>query len=113
MLNILTGDPNLYHSEDAKYSKQYKQLHAHIYGRDRNKLPDVVDFCVTKSIPRDFAVAKSFFDLSSDHSTVLVTLSTQALNQDQQTSLCSRHTNWDDFRHLTNEKLTINIYLQS
>jgi hypothetical protein len=35
---------------------------------DRNKLPDLVDFHVTKSIPQDFAVAKSYFDLSSDHS---------------------------------------------
>jgi hypothetical protein len=41
---------------------------------DRNELPDLVDFCVTKGIPQDFAVAKSCFDLSSDHSPVLVTL---------------------------------------
>jgi hypothetical protein len=26
---------------------------------DRNKLPDIVDFCVTKGIPQDFAVANS------------------------------------------------------
>jgi hypothetical protein len=25
---------------------------------DRNKLPDLVDFCVTKGIPQDFTVAK-------------------------------------------------------
>jgi hypothetical protein len=35
---------------------------------DRNKLPDLVDFCVTKGILQDFAEAKSCFDLSSDHS---------------------------------------------
>jgi hypothetical protein len=35
---------------------------------DRNKLPDVMDFCVTKGIPQDFAVAKPCFDLSSDQS---------------------------------------------
>jgi exonuclease III len=44
------------------------------WSSDRNKLPDLVDFCVTKGIPRDFAVAKSCFDLSSDHSPVLITL---------------------------------------
>jgi hypothetical protein len=27
---------------------------------DRNKLLDLVDFCVTKGIPQDFAVAKTF-----------------------------------------------------
>jgi hypothetical protein len=51
-----------------------KQFKTPIYGRttywpfDRNKLPDQVDFCVTKGIPQDFAVTKSCIDLSSDHS---------------------------------------------
>jgi hypothetical protein len=31
---------------------------------ERNKLPDLVDFSVTKSIPQDFATVKSCFDLS-------------------------------------------------
>jgi hypothetical protein len=48
---------------------------------DRNKLPDVVDFCVTKGIPQVFAVEKSCFYLSSDHSLVLITLTSLALNQ--------------------------------
>jgi hypothetical protein len=34
---------------------------------DRNKVPDLVDFRVTKGIPQDFAEAKSCFDLSSNH----------------------------------------------
>jgi hypothetical protein len=51
---------------------------------DRNKLPDVVVFYVTKGIPQDFAVAKSCFDLSSDHSPVLITLTARALNQENQ-----------------------------
>jgi hypothetical protein len=53
----------------------------------RNKLPDLVLFCVTKGIPQDFAVAKSCFDLSSDHSPVLFTLNAHALNQEKQPSL--------------------------
>jgi hypothetical protein len=72
---------------------------------DRNKLPDLVDFC----IPQDFAVAKSCFDLSSDHSPVLITLTAHALNQKKQASLSNRHTNWDDFRHLINQRLTLNV----
>jgi hypothetical protein len=40
---------------------------------DRNKLPELVDFCVTKGIPQDFAVTKSCFDLSSDHDHTNVT----------------------------------------
>jgi hypothetical protein len=38
-------------------------------------------FCITKGIPQDFTVAKSCFDLSSDHSPVSITLKAHALNQ--------------------------------
>jgi hypothetical protein len=54
---------------------------------DRNKLPDPVDFCVPKGIPKYFAVAKSCFDLFCDHSPVLITLTSHALNQEKQPSL--------------------------
>jgi hypothetical protein len=80
---------------------------------DSNKLPDLVDFCVTKGIPQDFAVAKSCFDLSSKHSLVLTTLTPHAPNQEKQQSLRNRHTNWDDFRHLINQRLTLNVSLKT
>jgi hypothetical protein len=73
----------------------------------RNELPDLVDFCVTKGISQDFAVAKSCFDLSSDHSPVLIIPT--SLNQEKLPSLSNRHTNWDDFRHLINQRLTLNV----
>jgi hypothetical protein len=73
----------------------------------RNKLPDLVDFCVTKGILQDLAVAKSCCDLSSDHSPVLITLKVHALNQEKQPSLSNRHTNLDDFR------LTLNVTLKT
>jgi hypothetical protein len=78
---------------------------------DRNKLPDIVGFCVTNGIPQDFAAAKSSFDLSSDHSPVLITLTAHALNQEKQPSLSNRHTKWDDFRHLISQRLTLNVSL--
>jgi hypothetical protein len=76
---------------------------------DRNKLPDPVDFCVAKGIPQDFPVAKSCFDLSSDHSPVLITLAAHALNQEKQPSLSSKHTDWDNFRRLMNGRLNVSL----
>jgi hypothetical protein len=76
---------------------------------DRNKLLALVDFHVTKGIPQNFAVAKSCFDLSSDHSPILITLTMDVLNQENETILSNRHTNWDDFRCLVNDRLTLNI----
>jgi hypothetical protein len=80
---------------------------------DRNNLPDLVDFCVTKGIPQYFATATSCFDLSSDHSPILITIKAHALNQEKQPSLSNRHTNWDDFRHLINQRLTSNVSLKT
>jgi hypothetical protein len=73
---------------------------------DKNKLPDLVDFCVTKGIPQDFAVAKSCFDLS-------FILTVPALNQEKETNLSNRHTNWEDFRHFINQRSTLNACLKT
>jgi hypothetical protein len=35
------------------------------------------------------------------------------LNQEKQPNLSNRHTNWDDFRHLFNERLTSNVSLKT
>jgi hypothetical protein len=43
----------------------------------------------------------------------LITLRADALNQEKQSSLCNRHTNWDDFRHLINQRLTLNVSLKT
>jgi hypothetical protein len=64
-----------------------------------------VDFCVTKGIPQDFAVAKSCFDLSSDHSPVLITPTSHALNQEKQPSLSNRH--------LIKQRLNLNVFLKT
>jgi hypothetical protein len=58
-----------------------------------NKLPDLVDFCVTKGIPQDFTVAESCFDLSSDNSPILITLTADALNQENEPIVSNSHTN--------------------
>jgi hypothetical protein len=83
------------------------------FSSERNKLPDLVHFCVTKGIPQDFAVAKSCFDLSSYNFPVLITLIARALNQKKQPSLSNRHTDWDDFRYLNNQRLNLNVFLNT
>jgi hypothetical protein len=72
-----------------------------------------VNFCVTKGIPQSFAVAKSCFDPYTDHSPVLITLTAHTLSQENQPSLSNRHTNWDDFRHLINQTLTLKVSLKT
>jgi hypothetical protein len=79
---------------------------------DIHKIPDIVDFCVTKGFPPDFAVVQSCLDLSSDHSPVLVTLTSQALHQDPPPSLFTHRTNWNYFSHLIH-RLTPHVPLKT
>jgi hypothetical protein len=72
-----------------------------------------VDFCVTKGIPPVFAAAQSCLDQSSDHSPVLVALTSHAINQEKQPSLSNRSTNWDYFRHLINQRSILNVPLKT
>jgi hypothetical protein len=60
-------------------------------------------------IPCNFADAKSCLEVSSDHSPVLVTLSTQAILRVPQPRLFNRKTHWDAFRYLLNERLLLNV----
>jgi hypothetical protein len=78
-----------------------------------HKIPDLVDFCVTKGIPPDFAVAHSCLDLSYDHSPVLITLTSQPIRPDPPPSLSNRLTNWDYFKHLVNQRLLLQIPLKT
>jgi hypothetical protein len=78
-----------------------------------HKIPDLLDFCVTKGIPPDFAVAHSCLDLSSDHSPVLVILTSQPIRPDLPPSLSNRLTNWDYIKHLINQRLLLKIPLKT
>jgi hypothetical protein len=109
MQSIKTGDPDSLHPEDMSYSKRLKETLKNLsigeptyWPSDENKPQDLVDFCITKDIPKDFTVARSCFDLSYDHSPVLITLTAHVLNQEKQPCLSSRHANWD-VRCLINE----------
>jgi hypothetical protein len=78
---------------------------------ERNKLKGESTYW--QSASNKLAVAKSCFDLSSNHSPVFITLTGHALNQEKQPRLSNRHTDGDDFRHLINGRLALNVSLKT
>jgi hypothetical protein len=80
---------------------------------DVNKIPDLVDFCVTKGMSSNFAVAQSCRDVSSDRSPILVTLTSHAIPPAKPPSLSNRCTNWDSFRQLIHHHLTLQVPLKT
>jgi hypothetical protein len=97
-------------------SRKYRHLSSGeptYWPTDLNKLPDILDFCVTKGIHSNFVTAKSCFELSSDYSPVLVSLSTQPSLRSPPPRLYNQRTNWKAFRDLINEYLQLHIPLKT
>lgn len=80
---------------------------------DPTKIPDLLDFCVTKGILHSLSSATSSLDLSSDHSPVLIKLEAQVLKKSHAPSLINKHTNWEVFRNVIGNNVSTNIPLKS
>lgn len=78
---------------------------------DPRKIPDLIDFAVTKGIPDNHLNAHSCLDLSSDHSPIIITVSTRIINKKREHRLHNKNTDWNLFRNTLDEFLTLNTAL--
>ena len=78
---------------------------------DRRKVPDLIDFGVVKHIPANSIQAQSSFDLSSDHSPVIINLHSRIVLQTTSPTLSTKMTNWEIFRQHIRENLTLAVPL--
>lgn len=79
---------------------------------DLNKIPDLLDFFVTRGISQNYMDIVSSLDLSSDHSPLILTISSTVMKKEKPPSLTNKHTNWDQFRDLLNNTLRLTIPLK-
>lgn len=80
---------------------------------DTRKNPDVIDFCVTKEIANKYLRIESSLDLSSDHTPIIVSLSSQIIMNDKPTTLRNKRTDRNTFRDILESKLSTEIPLKS
>lgn len=80
---------------------------------DRRKIPDTIDFYITKNINKRYLKAKSCLELSSDHSPVLLTLSSKVLEKEKPCILSNKRTDWEYFRLQVEETLNTSIPLKT
>lgn len=80
---------------------------------DPNKVPDLLDFYITKGISTNFMDVESSVELSSDHTPVIATISTTIIKVPPRPSLYNHKTNWSRFRELICENLQTNISLKT
>ena len=80
---------------------------------DRRKVPDLIDFAVVKRISAHSLRAESSFDLSSDHSPVLITLHSRPVPKFVAPTLSKKRTNWATFLNPIHETLTLKLPLKT
>jgi len=80
---------------------------------DPRKLPDLLDFFVSNGLPRTNCQIHSNNDLSSDHTPVIVSLSTAAIDKTLPPKLTTRNTDCNTFQHYLEENTNLNRRLKS
>lgn len=80
---------------------------------DTSKIPDILDFGITKSINNNYMHAESCYELSSDHSPVIITLNKKIVTFEKSCVLNNRNTNWTYFKHLVENTLQLKIPLKT
>lgn len=87
--------------------------HPTYWPSDPNKLPDLLDFFVTKGLSHLNTSIESSLDGSSDHTPVILTLCTTAIVQEKAESLHNHKTDWESFRSYLEDKVRLNIALKT
>lgn len=65
---------------------------------DPRKIPDLIDFAITKHVPRNMVTAEALADLSSDHSPVFLNMLTRPHIVDPPYRLTNFRTNWPRYQ---------------
>jgi hypothetical protein len=79
---------------------------------DYNKIPDLLDFAVTKCISDIYSIIESNLDLSSDFSPIIITIRAHVVWKNAILKLCTRETNWELFRDILNEKIRLDYRMK-
>ena len=79
---------------------------------DRRKKPDVIDFFIVKGIASSYIQIENIIDLTSDHTLLLLSLSTTIMKKYEKRALTSKYTNWDGFREVLDEHIKLKVSLK-
>ena len=80
---------------------------------DNKKVPDLIDFFISKGIKSNCATTEGIDDLSSDHTPVLLSLSATVIKKIKKQNLTTKRTNWETFREHLDELIDLNVKLSN
>ena len=80
---------------------------------DTRKIPDLLDFFISKGIPLSLFQAEGIHDLTSDHTPVLLSLKAKVITEKQKQKLTNKYTDWVLFREELVETLNLKVCLKT
>jgi hypothetical protein len=80
---------------------------------DPTKLPDLLDFFITKGTSSNYADVVSSLERTSDHTPVIGTISTTVIYKSPKPSLYNNNTDWGLFKENVQNNLRLNISLKT
>lgn len=80
---------------------------------DPNKIPDLIDFFITKNISQNYLKIDECHKLCSDHTAITLTLSENIIYKENNPSLTNKYTDWISFRQMLEETINLNVSLRT
>lgn len=80
---------------------------------DTNKIPDLIDFYIVRNISSNFLHVEEGWDMDSDHSPVLLTMSENIIKKENNPVLVNRFTDWDNFKTSLEAKINLLVPLEN
>lgn len=80
---------------------------------DRNKIPDLIDFFITKNVSYNFLQIDENHELHSDHTAILLTLSETIIKKPININLCNKYTDWISFKMYLEDKINLQVPIKT
>lgn len=80
---------------------------------DRGKIPDLLDFFLSKNIPTNNTSVESVIDLSSDHTPVILNIDNKIILSEVVPKIYHRHTDWEEYQNIITAEANLKISLKS
>ncbi|ODM89280.1 RNA-directed DNA polymerase from mobile element jockey [Orchesella cincta] len=80
---------------------------------DHNKIPDSLDFFISRKVANNFIKIEDNLDLESDHTAQILTMSNSPILKQISPSLGNKTTDWNAFKCQLTEQLTCNVKLRT
>lgn len=80
---------------------------------DRNKIPDLLDFFISKRVSPNYISVEDNYDLNSDHSAVILKVSEKVVEKLKKPTLSDKSTNWEGYKSDLEREIDVSIPLNS